>query len=165
MSENLSSEIHIRRANPDDILDILNMVRELAEFEHLLDEVTATEEDYRKSFFGENAAAEAIVAEGKAGLAGYAIFFSTFSTFVGRPGVWLEDLYVRPNFRKQGVGRRLLKEVGKIAFKRNSGRYEWAVLDWNRNAIDLYRNMGGKILDEWRIVRLDRKGIVELQEK
>lgn len=141
------------------------MVRELAEFERMLDQVVATEEDYRKSLFGENSAAEAIVAESEDGLVGYAIFFPTFSTFVGRPGIWLEDLYVRPAHRKRGIGKQLLKKVGQIAHEREAGRYEWAVLEWNRNAIDLYRNMGGRILDDWRIVRLDRNGIAELKDK
>ncbi|MAS93583.1 MAG: N-acetyltransferase [Verrucomicrobiales bacterium] len=165
MSEIFTSDIRIRAAREGDICDILNMVRELAEFERLLDQVVATEEDYRKSLFGENSAAEALVAESEDGLIGYAIFFSTFSTFVGRAGIWLEDLYVRPAFRKKGIGKQLLKAVGRIAEERNAGRYEWSVLDWNRNAIDLYENMGGQILDEWRIVRLDRSGIADLKEK
>lgn len=165
MSEIFTSDIRIRAAREGDICDILNMVRELAEFERLLDQVVATEEDYRKSLFGENSAAEALVAESEDGLIGYAIFFSTFSTFVGRAGIWLEDLYVRPAFRKKGIGKQLLKAVGRIAEERNAGRYEWSVLDWNRNAIDLYENMGGRILDEWRIVRLDRNGIADLKEK
>ena len=91
--------------------------------------------------------------------------FSTFSTFVGRAGIWLEDLYVRPDFRKAGIGKKLLKAVGRIAEERNAGRYEWCVLDWNQNAIDLYTQVGGEILDEWRIVRLDRTAIEALPAK
>ena len=105
------------------------------------------------------------MAEGENGLVGYAIFFSTFSTFIGRAGIWLEDLYVKPDFRGLGLGKALLKAVGEIAAERNAGRYEWCVLDWNRNAIDLYERVGGEILQEWRIVRLDQQGIRALPDK
>lgn len=141
------------------------MIRELAEFEGLSDQVVATEADYQASLFGANPAAEALVADGENGLVGYAIFFSTFSTFVGRAGIWLEDLYVRPDYRGLGLGKGLLKAVGKIATDRQAGRYEWCVLDWNQQAIDLYERVGGEILQEWRIVRLDHEGIRSLPEK
>ena len=154
MSEIFTSDIRIRAAREGDICDILNMVRELAEFERLLDQVVATEEDYRKSLFGENSAAEALVAESEDGLIGYAIFFSTFSTFVGRAGIWLEDLYVRPAFRKKGIGKQLLKAVGRIAEERNAGRYEWSVLDWNEPALKVYRLLGAKPMKDWTVQRL-----------
>ncbi|MEM6278000.1 MAG: GNAT family N-acetyltransferase [Verrucomicrobiota bacterium] len=165
MGEKSKNDPLIREARSEDISEIISMVKELADFEHLSDEMVATEADYQESFFGEKPAAEALVAEIEGYLIGYAIFFSTFSTFVGRAGIWLEDLYVREEHRKKGIGKALLKEVGDLARKRNSGRYEWAVLDWNENAIQLYRQMGGEILDEWRIVRLDRNGIETLEEK
>ncbi len=155
----------IRPARPNDVPGILAMIRELAEFEALSHQVVATEDDYHASLFGENPAAEALVAEVENNLVGYAIFFSTFSTFIGRAGIWLEDLYVRPDFRGLGLGKGLLKAVGEIAAARNAGRYEWSVLDWNRNAIDLYERVGGEILQEWRIVRLDQQGIRSLPEK
>jgi len=155
----------IREARPEDVVAILAMVQELADFEKLGDEMIATEADYQESLFGEKPVAEALVAEFEGRLIGYAIFFSTFSTFIGRAGIWLEDLYVKQSFRKQGVGKKLLKALGSIAEARNAGRYEWSVLDWNQNAIDLYEQMGGKILKEWRIVRLDRNGIAALPEK
>ena len=155
----------IREARPEDVVAILAMVQELADFEKLGDEMIATEADYQESLFGEKPVAEALVAEFEGRLIGYAIFFSTFSTFIGRAGIWLEDLYVKQSFRKQGVGKKLLKALGSIAEARNAGRYEWSVLDWNQNAIDLYEQMGGKILKEWRIVRLDRNGIKALPEK
>lgn len=141
------------------------MVAELAEFEDLTDQLVATEEDYQKSLFGPVPVAEALVAEREGGLIGYAIFFSTFSTFIGKAGIWLEDLYVKEAFRHQGVGKSLLKALGKMAQERGAGRYEWCVLDWNQNAIDLYQQVGGEILEEWRIVRMDRKGIENLPEK
>jgi len=163
--KNIHPSVEIREACSDDVAGILEMVAELAEFEHLADQLVATEEDYQKSLFGENPAAEALVATVSGDLVGYAIFFSTFSTFIGRAGIWLEDLYVRPDFRKGGIGKKLLKAVGSIAEKRNAGRYEWCVLDWNQNAIDLYTQVGGEILNEWRIVRLDRASIKALPGK
>lgn len=165
MNDFSNSPPMIRAAVPSDIPALLEMIRELAEFEKLSDQVVATEEDYLESLFGKNPVAGALVAEGENGLAGYAIYFYTFSSFIGRAGVWLEDLYVRPAFRGLGLGKGLLKAVGDIASKRNAGRYEWSVLDWNQNAIDLYEKVGGEILHEWRIVRLDKKGIGELTGK
>ncbi len=165
MSDNLTESVEIRPARPEDVVEILKMVAELAEFEKLTDQLVATEEDYQKSLFGPVPVAEALVAEHEGGLIGYAIFFSTFSTFIGKAGIWLEDLYVKQAFRHQGVGKRLLKSLGKLAQERDAGRYEWCVLDWNQNAIDLYEQVGGEILKEWRIVRMDRKGIENLPEK
>ena len=165
MSDLSTVDLKIREAVREDIPEILGMVRELAEFEELSDQVVATKEDYEESLFGVAPVAEALVAEVGGDIVGYAIFFSTFSTFVGRAGIWLEDLYVRAPFRKRGLGRKLLKAVGSVAGERNAGRYEWSVLDWNQNAIDLYTQVGGDILDEWRIVRLDREAIERLPEK
>ncbi len=156
------SDPSIRPADPADIPGLLEMIRELAEFEKLADQVTATEEDYQESLFGEKPAAEALICELDGEKIGYAIFFSTFSTFIGRAGVWLEDIYIRPNYRTQGIGTLLLKAVGKIAEERNAGRYEWCVLDWNQNAINLYEKMGGEILEEWRIVRMDKERLSKL---
>ena len=158
-------DVRIRPVAPEDIPVLLEMIRELAEFEHLSDQVVATDADYQESLFGASPAAEALIAETDSGAIGYAIFFSTFSTFIGRAGIWLEDLYVRPDFRRHGIGKRLLKAVGEIAREKNAGRYEWCVLDWNTNAIDLYEKMGGEILGEWRIVRMGRDGIDALREQ
>ncbi|MEM9017326.1 MAG: GNAT family N-acetyltransferase [Verrucomicrobiota bacterium] len=159
------NDLTIRQATPEDVGSILGMVRELAEFEELGDEVVATEEDFEDSLFGESPAAEALLAERGGKAVGYAIFFSTFSTFVGKAGIWLEDLYVKPDHRKGGIGKALLKAVGAIAEERGAGRYEWSVLDWNSNAIQLYRKMGGDIMDDWRIVRLDRTALKALPGK
>lgn len=165
MSLFLQNDLEIHPARREDIPVILEMVLELAEFEKLAHELVATREDYERALFGDPAAAEALLAEVGGEPVGYAIFFSTFSTFVGRPGIWLEDLYVRPGFRRKGIGKTLLQAVGKVAEERGAGRYEWNVLDWNRNAIDLYEKMGGRILTDWRTVRLDREGIERLPEK
>ena len=165
MNESFEPSTLIRPARPDDVSGVLEMIHELALFERLSDQVIATTEDYEESLFGENPVAEALVAEGEDGLVGYAIFFSTFSSFIGRAGIWLEDLYVRPGFRGLGLGKGLLKAVGEIAAERKAGRYEWSVLDWNRDAIDLYERVGGEILQDWRIVRLNREGIDNLSRK
>ncbi len=159
------SSISIRPAVSEDVPGILEMIRELADFEKLTHQVVATEADYQKSLFGESPSAGALVAEDGGKLAGYAIYFPTFSTFIGRAGLWLEDLYVRPDRRGRGLGKGLLKAVGEIAAERKAGRFEWSVLDWNRNAIDLYERVGGEILHDWRIVRLDHEGIRELTGK
>jgi len=156
MSKILSESFRLRPATPEDVPDLLAMIRELAVFEHLSHQVVATEEDFQASLFGERPAAEALLAEVDGALVGYAVFYSTFSTFIGRAGIWLEDLYVRPAHRGLGLGKALLKAVGAIAHERDAGRYEWTVLDWNQNAIDLYERAGGEILPEWRIVRMNR---------
>jgi GNAT superfamily N-acetyltransferase len=155
----------IRPARPEDIPELLAMIRELAAFEHLSHEVLATEADYETSLFGDSPSAGALLAEFDGAPVGYAIHFSTFSSFLGRAGVWLEDLYVRPDFRGLGLGKALLKAVGAVAAKRGAGRYEWSVLDWNTNAIELYQRMGGRIMDEWRIVRLTGDELANLPNK
>lgn len=155
MSTFSKDSFQIRPVLPTDLPELLKMIRELAEFERLTHLVTATEADYHESLFGESPAAEALLAEENGVAVGYAVYFSTFSTFVGRAGLWLEDLYVRPDHRGKGYGKSLLKAVGAIAHERGAGRYEWTVLDWNQRAIDLYERAGGEILPEWRIVRMD----------
>ncbi|MDF1851001.1 MAG: GNAT family N-acetyltransferase [Verrucomicrobiales bacterium] len=155
----------VRVTTREDVPDLVQMVRELAEFEKLSDLMVASVADYEKALFGETPAAEALVAEVDGQLVGYAIFFSTFSSFLGKAGIWLEDLYVRPKFRKLGIGKELLFSVGDIAEARGAGRYEWCVLDWNQNAIDLYTQVGGEILEEWKIVRLESDGLRSLRKR
>jgi GNAT superfamily N-acetyltransferase len=138
------------------------MIRELAEFERLLDAVTATEPDLHEALFGSAPAAEALVAEGPDGPAGFALFFTTYSTFVGRPGIYVEDLYVRPSARGQGHGRRLMRQVVRLARERGCGRVEWAALVWNEPAIRFYRSLGARAMEEWRLFRLGRQGIERL---
>lgn len=130
------------------------MIRELAEFERLSDQVIATEADYHRSLFGDPPAAGALIGEVADTPAGYAIFFSTFSSFLGRTGIWLEDIYVRPAHRGIGLGKALFQAVGAIARERQARRYEWTVLDWNRHAITFYETMGAEVLPDWRIVRI-----------
>ena len=164
MNEFSSDSHHIRSAVPSDIPVLLEMIRELAEFEELSHLFEASESDYHESLFGDRPAAEALIGEVRGEVAGYAIFFTTFSTFVGKPGIWLEDLYVRPGHRGIGLGKALLRTVGRIALSRGAGRYEWTVLDWNEKAIELYERAGGEILPEWRIVRMDRERLRSLVE-
>jgi len=141
---------------------ILSLIRELAEYERLADQVVATKELLERHLFGERPAAEAVVAELDDEPAGFAIFFTTFSTFVGRPGMWLEDVYVRPERRRAGVGRALLEHLARLAEERGCGRIEWAALDWNAPALDFYVGLGARPVEGWTIHRLGAEGIREL---
>jgi GNAT superfamily N-acetyltransferase len=140
-----------------DVGDLHAMIRGLAEYERLTDVMVATEEMLAASMFGERPCAEAIIArEGGQSreAAGFALFFHTFSTFLGRPGLWLEDLFVYPRFRGRGIGRALIARVGAIARERGCGRFEWAVLDWNVDAIAFYEGLGATLMPEWRLARV-----------
>src|SRR4029077_5072336 len=149
----------IRPATIGDVPIILELIRDLATYERAPQDVTATEQQLADVLFGEKPAAEVLLAfEGKTPV-GFAIFFHNFSTWLGRPGLYLEDLFVRPESRGKGYGRALLVHLAKIAHDRGCGRMEWAVLDWNDPAIQFYRTLGAKPLDEWRIFRLTREGI------
>ncbi|WP_399678775.1 GNAT family N-acetyltransferase [Xenophilus sp.] len=156
----------LRPATPQDVPAIVGMIRELAEFERLEHLMEATPERLAAQLFGERPAAEAMVAvaddvaDGAA--AGYALFFPTFSTFLARPGLWLEDLYVRPAWRSRGLGRALLARVAALAAERDCGRLEWSVLDWNRRAIALYEGMGATVMPDWRICRVTGERLAAL---
>jgi GNAT superfamily N-acetyltransferase len=152
----------IRSARVEDVPVILELIRELATYERAPEEVTATEEQLVDVLFGERPAAEVLlVFEGKSPV-GFAVFFYNFSTWLGRPGLYLEDLFVKPEKRGKGYGRALLIDLAKIARDRGCGRMEWAVLDWNEPAIKFYRALGAKPMDEWTVFRLTRDGIAEL---
>ena len=144
----------IRPAGPKDVPAVHAMIRALAEFEQLAHLCVASEADLVAALFGPRPAAEVLIAEKDEEIAAFALFFHNFSTFLGRPGLWLEDLYVRPAFRRQGCAQALLGALAEIARSRGCGRFEWAVLDWNRAAIDFYRSLGASILPDWRIVRI-----------
>lgn len=152
----------IARIAPDDVPVLLELIRELARFEKLEHEVEATEEILTESLFGPQPAAGALLARVNGEPAGYAIYFFTFSTFVGRAGIWLEDVYVRPEFRKRGLGLQLIKEVARIGVKRNCGRYEWVALDWNENALEIYRKLGARTMDDWVIHRMNAEELRRL---
>lgn len=144
----------LRAATVDDVDTILQLIRELAEYEHLAHEVIADPARMRRDLFGARPAAEVILAEQDGAAVGFALFFHNYSTFVGKPGVYLEDLFVRPAQRGRGIGRRLFAEVARIAVARDCGRLEWAVLDWNTPARRFYEALGAEAKQEWLIHRL-----------
>jgi GNAT superfamily N-acetyltransferase len=152
----------IRSATRDDVPIILALIRDLARYERAPDEVTATVEGLLDVLFGEKPAAEVRLAFEGGIAAGFAVFFHNFSTWLGRPGLYLEDLFVRPEHRGKGYGKALLVDLAKIAQQRDCGRMEWAVLDWNDPAIRFYRKLGAKAMDEWTVFRLTRDGIASL---
>jgi GNAT superfamily N-acetyltransferase len=161
---NIQSNFEIRPARVEDVPIILGLIRELATYERAPDEVTATEEQLVDILFGEKRVAEVLLAfEGKSPV-GFAVFFHNFSTWLGRPGLYLEDLFVKPDKRGKGYGRALLVDLAKIARDRGCGRMEWAVLNWNEPAIKFYRSLGAKPLDEWTVYRLTGDGITRLAE-
>jgi len=145
-----------------DVPVILELIRALATYERAPNEVTATEEGLRDVLFGAKPAAEVLLAFENETAVGFAVFFHNFSTWLGLPGIYLEDLFVKPEHRGKGYGRALLIELAKIARGRGCGRLEWAVLDWNEPAIQFYRKLGAKPMDEWTVFRLTRDGISKL---
>ena len=156
------SEFTIRPAHVEDVPIILQLIRDLATYERAPKDVTATEEQLVDVLFGERPAAEVLLAfEGQSPV-GFAVFFYNFSTWLGRPGLYLEDLFIKPEKRGKGYGRVLLIELAKIARERECGRMEWAVLDWNEPAIKFYHSLGAKPMDEWTVFRLTRDGIARL---
>ena len=144
----------IRPAIPTDAPHILQFIRELAEYEKLSNQVTATEQLLHQHLFGPRPVAECLIAELDHTHVGFALYFHSFSTFVGRPGIYLEDLFVRPAARGKGIGRALLTHLAKIAVERNCGRLEWSVLDWNASAIGFYKKLGAIPMDEWTVMRV-----------
>jgi GNAT superfamily N-acetyltransferase len=155
-------QFEIRPAHVEDVPIILELIRDLATYERAPNEVAATEEQLVDVLFGERPAAEVLLAfEGQSPV-GFAVFFHNFSTWLGRPGLYLEDLFVKPENRGKGYGRALLIELAKIARDRGCGRMEWAVLDWNEPAIKFYHALGAKPMDEWTVFRLTREGIARL---
>lgn len=149
----------IRPATTADVPLVLQLIRELAEYERLADQVQATEASLHEALFGPRPDAEVLIAELGSEPVGYALFFHNFSTFVGRRGLYLEDVYVRPAYRGAGIGKALLVTLARIAKERNCGRMEWSVLDWNEPAIGFYRSLGARLMDGWTTCRLDEAGI------
>src|SRR5437870_5362695 len=155
-------DFQIRPACVEDVPIILQLIRDLATYERAPNDVTATEEQLVDVLFGERPAAEVLLAfEGESPV-GFAVYFYNFSTWLGRAGLYLEDLFVKPDKRGKGYGRALLIELAKIARDRGCGRMEWAVLNWNEPAINFYRTLGAKPMDEWTVFRLTRDGIAKL---
>ena len=144
----------IRPAAPADCEPIVALIRELAEFERLSHLVVVTPESLRTHLFGPQPAAQALVAEHGGAIVAFALYFTNFSTFLGRPGLYLEDLYVQPAHRGQGLGGALLRHLARLALQRGCGRFEWSVLDWNARAIGFYEKMGATVMPDWRICRV-----------
>ena len=153
MTEN-KTEIKIRKAEPGDIPVILKLIKDLAQYEKLSDQVIATEDLLRENLFGINHFVEIWLAEYQNKIAGQLIFFHNFSTFLGKAGIFIEDIFVLPEFRSKGIGRELLLKVIELAKERDCGRVEWNVLDWNEPAISFYKKIGAKPLDEWTTFRI-----------
>ena len=154
----------LRNAELRDVGAIVQLIRDLAEFEQLTHLVQVTPEKLRPQLFGERPAAEALVAEtgdgqGNGEVVAFALFFTNFSTFLAQPGLYLEDLYVKPEHRGAGIGRALLTKLAGLAVERNCGRFEWSVLDWNENAIGFYERMGATVMADWRICRVSGEAL------
>lgn len=151
----MTADFTIRPATRDDAALILSFIQALADYENLTHEVTATEESLQATLFGEHPGAETLLAFENETPVGFALFFPNYSTFLGKPGIYLEDLFVKPEYRKHGYGKALLLRLARIAVERNCGRFEWAVLDWNRPSIEFYRSLGARPMEDWSIFRLD----------
>jgi len=151
----------LRGAAPTDASLIVAFIRDLAKYEQLSSECSATEEQVLATLFAERPAAECILAFADEEPAGFVVFFSNYSTFLARPGLYLEDLFVKPAFRKKGIGKALILHLAKLANERNCGRMEWTVLDWNEPAIEFYRSLGAQEMGEWRIFRLSGPALAQ----
>jgi GNAT superfamily N-acetyltransferase len=160
-----ASSVTIRLATEADVSTVLGFIRDLAAYEKLTDHVVASEDDLRRWLFGDNAAAEVILAIHDGLPVGFALFFRNFSTFLGKPGLYLEDLFVRESARGRGIGKALLAHLASLAVARGYGRVEWAVLDWNQPAIDFYRSLGATLMDDWRICRLTGPALSHLSDR
>src|SRR5690242_2304875 len=152
-------EYSISQITRDEVPSLLELIRELARFERLEHEVEATVDSLTESLFSSKPVAGALIGRVNGELVGYALYFFTFSSFIGRAGIWLEDLYVRPAFRRQGLGRAMIEAVARIGAERNCGRFEWTALNWNKNALDFYRKLGAQMMNDWVLVRMNSDGL------
>jgi GNAT superfamily N-acetyltransferase len=164
-SETSIPNFRIEETGLQDVSVILSFVKELAEYERLSDRLTVTEDDLREGLFGEHPTAEAVIGYYEHEPVSFALFFHNFSTFIGRPGLYLEDLYVRPHMRGRGFGRAMLVYLAGVARERRCGRMEWAVLDWNEPAIKFYKSLGARPLDDWIVYRLADDALDKLAEE
>ncbi|WP_339724985.1 GNAT family N-acetyltransferase [uncultured Paraglaciecola sp.] len=155
----------IRPANVADTALILRFIKELADYEKLLHEVVANEATLKESLFGETPHAKVIIGEYQGKPVSFALYFHNFSTFLGRPGIYLEDLYVQPQMRGKGLGKILLGYLASLAIELNCGRLEWWVLDWNKPAIDFYQSLGAQPMDEWTVNRVTGSALEKLAQQ
>lgn len=161
----LASGARLRPASQADVPAILGFILELADYEHLRHEVTATEEKLSSTLFGDTRYAEVIIAEVDGTPAGMALFYHKYSTFMAQPGIYLEDLYVQPAHRAKGLGKALLTYVAQLAVERDCGRVEWQVLEWNEQAIDFYRSLGAVGMDEWLNKRVSGAALTAMADR
>lgn len=162
MIETAVQDLFIRQAQEEDVPLLLDFIKQLADYEKLSHVVVADAESLRRTLFGEIAFAEVILADYQNQSVGFALFFHTYSTFLGKPGIYLEDLFVVPAMRGKGIGRQLLKYLARLTKERNCGRLEWSVLDWNKPAIEFYKNMGAVPMEQWTVFRLTGKALERL---
>ena len=155
-------EFQIKALEREQVPDLLELIRELARFERIEHEVQASVGSLTEALFAAAPIAGALLAQYGQEPAGYAFYFFTYSSFVGRRGIWLEDVYVRPAFRRRGLGRALINAVARIGAERNCGRFEWMALNWNATALEVYRGLGAKAMDEWVLFRMDLEGLRRL---
>ena len=160
--DSVNENYNIRLAGVDDVSEIFVLIKELADYERLLDQVIATEELLEETLFGEKSNVEVLLACDENQILGFALYFRTFSTFLGRPGIYLEDLFVREFARGRGIGESLLRRIARSTLEMGGGRLEWAVLDWNKTAISFYEKMGAVPLDEWTTFRLTGEKLKKL---
>ena len=157
--------LNVRPATKEDVPVILDFIKALAEYEHLSHDVIATEESLSTTLFGAHPAAEVVIGYAEDGTpAGFALYFSNYSTFLAKPGIYLEDLFVKPTFRGKGYGKALLVYLARLAEERNCGRLEWSVLDWNTPAIDFYKSLGARPMDEWTVFRVTGEQLTALAQ-
>lgn len=159
-----ADDIHISSATEADVPTILGFIRALAEYEKLAHTVVATEQKLQDTLFGPRRHAEVLIARLNNQPAGFALFFHNYSTFLAKPGIYLEDLFVLPEHRKKGVGKALLRKLAQLAKERNCGRLEWSVLDWNEPAIGFYQRLGATVMPDWRICRMTESEFSKLAE-
>jgi GNAT superfamily N-acetyltransferase len=164
MAESPLSDFAIRAAGPADVPVILSLIRDLAEYERLSHEVEATEDRLRQNLFGERPYAEALIGELRGEPVAFAVYFHNFSTFLAKPGLYLEDLFVKPASRGLGIGRAILRRLASIAVERDCGRLEWSVLDWNEPALKFYKSLGAVPMDDWTIHRVTGDALRSLAE-
>lgn len=163
-SSSMTSGVTVRWAKREDAGVVLELIRGLAEYERMIDQVTGTEEMVVENLLGENPGAEVLIGEIDGFPQGFALFFHTFSTFLCRRGMYLEDLYVRPEARGKGLGKALISAVAKVAVERGCGRMEWSVLDWNEPSIEFYKSLGAAPMDEWTVFRVAGEGVSAVAE-
>jgi GNAT superfamily N-acetyltransferase len=161
----VKNDFVIKFATENDVPLILGFIKQLAQYEKLAHEVKATEDILRATIFGQKAYAEVIICYYKDNAVGFALFFHNFSTFLGKPGIYLEDLYIKPEVRGKGFGKKMLAYLAKLAKERDCGRLEWWVLNWNKTAIDFYKSLGAKPMNEWTVYRIDGEALINLAKQ